>query len=73
MSPKENEILQEQVEEMLKQGNVRENMSRYAMLALLPKKDDCWSIATISCVINKVTIEYKFSIPHLDNMLDVLN
>nr|XP_027118642.1 uncharacterized protein LOC113735866 [Coffea arabica] len=73
-NPEETQKQQRQVEKLLGKGWIRESLSSCAIPVLLvPKKDRGWRMCTDYRAINTVTVNYRHSIPRLDDMLDELH
>jgi hypothetical protein len=74
MTPVESEEVNRQVHELLDSGLIQESLSPCAVPTILTlKKNGEWRMCTDSWAINKITINYKFPLPRMDDLMDCLS
>ncbi|XP_026416146.1 uncharacterized protein LOC113311530 [Papaver somniferum] len=70
----ENEILQGQVNDLLCKGLIRPSNSPCACPTfLVSKKDNGWRMCIDCRALNRITIPYRFPIPRIEDMIDLLS
>jgi hypothetical protein len=74
LTPRENEEVKNQVQELLDKGLVRESLSPCAVPTLLsPNKDGGWRMYIDLRAIYKITISYRFPLPRIDDLMDCIS
>ncbi|PKU73240.1 RNA-directed DNA polymerase [Dendrobium catenatum] len=74
LSPKEHQILQQLVDELLRNNLIQPSLSPCAVPALLvPKKDGSWRMCMDSRAINKITVKFRFPVPRIEELLERLS
>jgi len=74
MTPKENEEIRKQVQELLDKGLIKESHNPCVMPTVLSlKKDGGWRMCIDCRAMNKITIRYEFPMPCIDDLLHCLS
>jgi hypothetical protein len=74
LTPRENEEVKNQIQELLDKGLVRESLSPCAVPTVLsPNKYGGWRMCIDSRAISNITIRYRFPFPRMDDLMDCLS
>jgi hypothetical protein len=74
LTPRKNEEVKNQFQELLDKGLVKERLSQCAVPTMLtPKRDGGWRMCTDSRAIKNITIRYRFPFPRMDDLMDCLS
>ena len=74
LTPSENEELNIQVQELLKNGLIKEIFGPYVVpIVIEPKKNGEWRMCIDSRAINKIKVKYRFLMLRMDNIIDCLS
>jgi hypothetical protein len=74
LTPRENEEVKNQVQELLDKCLVRESLIPCVVPTVLsPKKDRQWRMCIDYRAINKITIRYRFPLPRIYDLMDFLS
>lgn len=69
----ENDEIKRKIQELLQKGHNRPNSSLYGRLfVLVQKKDGTWRFYIDYPALNKITVQNRYLIPHIDDLLDQL-
>jgi len=73
MNPKDTQVVQRHVKELIAMGMVKESIGPYAIPAfLVPKNDGSIRMCLDSSVVSRITIKYRHKILRLEDILDEL-
>lgn len=74
MTLAKSEEFNKQVQELLHKGLIGESLSPCAIPTILaPRRDEEWSMCKNSRDISKITINYRFPLPRMNEIMDCLS
>ncbi|UYV74412.1 K02A2.6-like [Cordylochernes scorpioides] len=73
VSPKERDIIKEQIQDMLQEGVIRASSSPWAFpVILVRKRDGNWRFCVDYRKLNSITVKDVYPIPRIDDVVDTL-